>query len=208
MKKQFILLLVSTISCFVSEVRSCCPRDPDSYPKSSYTYRGHPNTFAIIPKLITPKKYNPQSLVAVSCKSFVKNNLTTIEQQLSLHEIPNDHLLAKCLFTAVQSLPSEDRERFKKIVTILKKMPVELYGDLAFLINQYEETSSRRYDIEHDNEERSTLYRLLQYLPNPIENTHVETIEFFKEKISRLHSPTKCCYRYSSPIPSHGNTSK
>lgn len=76
---------------------------------------------------------------------------------------------AKCLFSSALALPSQDKERFKKIVTILKKMPLEYYGDFAFLINQYEGISHSRNDNNRNNEERNTLYGLLQYLPEPIE---------------------------------------
>jgi hypothetical protein len=69
-------------------------------------------------------------------------------------------------------LQDHDTERLYKIITILKKMPLELYGDLAFLINQQEGIRAK---------EKNQLFTLLQYLPDHIDNIRIRTIEFFRD---------------------------
>jgi hypothetical protein len=193
-KKRMTLLFILISSCFVSTSWSCCRPDDDYASPMDYSsdhYSGFPASFQTLStqesfqKLktntsLTQKRHTLQSLIAISCAAFVKNNLETIEHQLNFHLLPNDNNSLKCMFTSALALPSEDSKRLYKIITILKKMPLELYGDLAFLINQYPRISHNPTDERRNNEERNILYGLLQYLPNPIEDARVKTIEFFK----------------------------
>lgn len=179
MQKKLALLFIMTILCFVPASRACCPPADDYDYSSSMNYDYY--------KVKPSKIYMPQSLVSICCTYFVKNNLKTIKR-LSIQSLPNDYNILKSMFKAVLALPAKDTKRLYKIVTLLKKLPSELYGDLAFLINQHKEICPQDTLIEKEQEE---LFLLLKNWPSICDDIRVQTIEFFQKNDHHgiLHLP-------------------
>lgn len=182
MRYQFNLLFLCIISCFGSALWSCYPpHDKKNInPLNDDPCHYQHETISSMLPIVT---YSPtqvitmQSLVTICCTQFVRNNLKTLQQNLKHAGLPSDLNLLKTMVKAALALPSQDDERLNKTIEILKKMPLELYGDFAFFISQY----SASHWSSSNEKYNEALLASFQCLPTDI--IRIKTIGFFKNHI-------------------------
>lgn len=166
-------VIATTIFLSFSSLFPCLVYDNDYMPASSMVVSNgtHNSHKALVP--VKKKDFTPPSLAILCSYAFVKNPREVIEGKLVKLEngFPYHEIASINVVSAALELSYKDSERLDKIVTLLKRMPYDLYGDFVFRVNRQKGLS---------DEEKRTLLSILQYMPSSIDPIRVKVVKFFE----------------------------